>query len=70
MKEGYNAVFIAAGAQSSRRINIQGEEEGVKGLYYGLQFLMDIRTGKQIKLKGKIVVLGGGNVALDVARTA
>ncbi|MFH1124894.1 MAG: FAD-dependent oxidoreductase, partial [Pseudomonadota bacterium] len=70
LKEGYNAVFIAAGAQSSRRINIQGEEEGVEGLYYGLQFLIDIRTGKQIKLKGKIVVLGGGNVAIDVARTA
>jgi len=70
MKEGYKAVFIAAGAQSSRRINIQGEEEGLEGLYYGLQFLIDIRTGKQIKLKGKIVVLGGGNVAIDVARTA
>jgi NADH-quinone oxidoreductase subunit F len=70
IKEGYSAVFIAAGAQASKRIEIPGEEEGLAGLYYGLQFLTDIRAGKEIKLKGKVVVLGGGNVAIDVARTA
>ncbi|MEE9417980.1 MAG: FAD-dependent oxidoreductase [Desulfatiglandaceae bacterium] len=70
LEEGYRAVFIAAGAQSSKRINIPGEEEGLVGLQYGLQFLTDIRAGKDIKLKGKVVVLGGGNVAIDVARTA
>jgi len=70
LKEGYHAVFIAAGAQSSKRIDIPGEEEGLVGLHYGLQFLTDIRSGKDIKLKGKALVLGGGNVAIDVARTA
>jgi len=70
LEEGYHAVFIGAGAQSSKRIDIPGEEEGLVGLHYGLQFLADIRTGKEIKLKGKVVVLGGGNVAIDVARTA
>jgi NADH-quinone oxidoreductase subunit F len=70
MREGYGAVFIAAGAQASKRIEIPGELEGLKGLYYGLQFLTDIRAGKRITLKGKVVVLGGGNVAIDVARTA
>ena len=70
LKEGYSAVFIAAGAQSSRKINIEGEEEGVEGIYYGLQFLTDIRRGKPIPLKGNVVVLGGGNVAVDAARTA
>jgi len=70
LKEGYQAVFIAAGAQSSKRVGIEGEQEGLEGLYYGLQFLTDIRTGKNIHLKGKVVVLGGGNVAIDVARTA
>lgn len=68
--EGYGAVFIAAGAQSSLRMGIPGEEEGIKGLYHGLQFLTDIRTGKEIKVRGKVVVIGGGNVAVDVARTA
>ena len=70
LEEGYHAVFIAAGAQSSKRIDIPGEAEDLVGLYYGLQFLTDIRAGKDIKLKGKVVVLGGGNVAIDVARTA
>jgi NADH-quinone oxidoreductase subunit F len=42
----------------------------LEGLYYGLQFLTDIRTGKRIMLTGKVVVLGGGNVAIDAARTA
>jgi len=70
MREGYGAVFIAAGAQASKRIEIPGEQEDLEGLYYGLQFLTDIRTGKRITLAGKVVVLGGGNVAIDAARTA
>jgi len=70
LEEGYHSVFIGAGAQASKRINIPGEEEGLVGLHYGLQFLTDIRSGEEIQLKGKVVVLGGGNVAIDVARTA
>jgi NADH-quinone oxidoreductase subunit F len=70
LEEVYKAVFIAPGAQSSRRIGIMGEEENLKNLYYGLQFLTDVRAGKNIQLKGKTVVLGGGNVAIDAARTA
>ena len=70
MANEYSAVFIAAGAQASKRIGIAGEEENLDGLYYGLQFLSDIKTGKEIALKGKVVVIGGGNVAIDVARTA
>jgi NADH-quinone oxidoreductase subunit F len=70
MAQGYSAVFIAAGAQASKRIGIAGEEENLGGLYYGLQFLSDIKMGKEIALKGKVVVIGGGNVAIDVARTA
>ena len=70
IREGHNAVFIAAGAQASKRIGIPGEEEDLQGLYYGLQFLATIKEGKKISLKGKSVVIGGGNVAIDVARTA
>jgi NADH-quinone oxidoreductase subunit F len=70
LEEGYKAVFIAPGAQSSRRMGIMGEEEDLEGFYYGLQFLTDIRRGKDIQLQGKVVVLGGGNVAIDAARTA
>ena len=70
MEEGYSAIFIAAGAQASKRIGIPGEEEGLGGLHYGLNFLADIKAGKEIILKGRVVVIGGGNVAIDVARTA
>jgi len=70
LSEGYNSVFIAPGAQASMRSGIVGEDEKVDGIYYGLRFLSDIRTGKKIPLKGKVIVIGGGNVAIDAARTA
>jgi len=70
LNEGYSAVFIAAGAQASKRIGIPGEDENLEGLYYGLDFLSKVRMGQQVPLNGKTVVIGGGNVAVDVARTA
>ena len=70
LDEGYSAVFIAAGAQASRRIGIPGEEADLQGLYYGLDFLSKVRAGGKVPLSGKTVVIGGGNVAVDVARTA
>jgi len=70
MQEGYDAVFIAAGAQASKRIGVPGEEEGLDGLYYGLEFLSQAKTDRKIAVEGKVVVIGGGNVAIDVARTA
>ncbi len=69
-EEGYDAVFIAAGAQASKDISIQGSEEDLEGLYHGLQFLAEIKAGKKMTLEGRVVVVGGGNVAFDVARTA
>jgi NADH-quinone oxidoreductase subunit F len=70
LREGYSAVFIAAGAQASKRIGIPGEDEDLEGLYYGLEFLSEVRGGKEVPLSGKTVIIGGGNVAVDVARTA
>jgi NADH-quinone oxidoreductase subunit F len=70
MSEGYSAVFIAAGAQASKRMGIPGEEERLTGLYYGLKFLADVKEGRAPRLKGRVLVIGGGNVAIDVSRTA
>jgi len=70
LNEGYGAVFIAAGAQASKQIGIPGEDENLEGIYYGLDFLSSVRLGKKVPLSGKTVVIGGGNVAVDVARTA
>ncbi|HAP31525.1 MAG TPA: hydrogenase, partial [Firmicutes bacterium] len=69
-KQGYDAVFIAAGAQRSQRIGIPGEIEDLTGFYYGLRFLRDVKTGKAVMVGRRVVVIGGGNVALDTARTA
>lgn len=69
-KEGYEAIFIAAGAQKSQRIGIPGELEDLEGFHYGLRFLRDIKVGKAVKTGNRVIVIGGGNVALDTARSA
>jgi NADH-quinone oxidoreductase subunit F len=69
-KDGYAAVFIAAGAQRSQRLGIPGEVEDIEGLYYGLRFLRDIRLGRPVKIGKQVAIIGGGNVALDAARTS
>ena len=69
-REGFEAVFIAAGAQRSQRIGIPGELEDTTGFYYGLRFLRDMRVGKPVTVGHRVAVIGGGNVALDAARTA
>jgi NADH-quinone oxidoreductase subunit F len=69
-KDGFAAVFIAAGAQRSQRLGIPGEVEDTEGLYYGLRFLRDVRLGRAVKVGKHVAVIGGGNVALDAARTS
>jgi NADH-quinone oxidoreductase subunit F len=69
-KDGFNAVFVAAGAQRSQRVGIPGELEDIAGFYYGLRFLRDVKLGRQVRVGRRVAVLGGGNVALDAARTA
>ncbi|MBM4432939.1 MAG: NADH-quinone oxidoreductase subunit NuoF, partial [Chloroflexi bacterium] len=69
-KDGFDSVFIAAGAQRSQRIGIPGELEDIAGFYYGLRFLRDVKLGRQVRVGRRVAVIGGGNVALDTARTA
>jgi len=69
-RDGFEAVFVAAGAQRSQHIGIPGELEDMAGLYYGLRFLRDVKLGRQVRVGHRIAVIGGGNVALDTARTA
>ncbi|PKL23522.1 MAG: pyridine nucleotide-disulfide oxidoreductase [Spirochaetae bacterium HGW-Spirochaetae-3] len=66
--EGYKAFYMAIGAQGGRRIGIPGED--AEGAVAGVDFLRDINLGKEAMLDGDVVVIGGGNVAIDVARTA
>ncbi len=69
-KDGFASVFVAAGAQRSQRLGIPGEVEDIEGLYYGLRFLRDVRLGREVKVGKRVAIIGGGNVALDAARTS
>lgn len=67
-EQGYKAVFIAVGAHKGQRLGVPGDN--LKGVYDGVSFLRDVNLGKDVKLGGKIAVIGGGNVAIDAARSA
>ncbi|MBQ1452119.1 MAG: FAD-dependent oxidoreductase [Clostridia bacterium] len=67
-KEGYEGFYVAIGAQGGRKLGIPGEEND--GVISGIDFLRDSALKKIKKLDGTVVVIGGGNVAVDVARTA
>ena len=70
LREGFSAVFIAAGAQAAKSVGIPGEEDKPAGLMYGLEFLSRAKADPEIKVGHRVLVIGGGNVAMDVARTA
>lgn len=65
---GFKAFYIAIGAQGGRRLRVEGEE--AKGVVSGVDFLRRVNQNEADRLEGRTVVIGGGNVAVDVARTA
>src|SRR3989339_1282428 len=65
---GYEAIFIGIGAHKSRILNLPGQESD--GILYAIDYLLNVNLGYKIEIGKKIVVIGGGNVAFDVARTA
>jgi len=67
-EEGFDAVIIAAGLQTSLKLKVEGAD--LDGIVGGLDFLRDFRLGKASKVKGRVLVIGGGSVAMDVALTA
>lgn len=67
-EEGYQAFYVAVGLQQASKLNIAGED--LKGVKSGLDFLREVNAGKLKKLTGDVVVIGGGNAAIDVARAA
>lgn len=67
--QGYQAFYIAIGAQGGRKTGIPGED--AKGVTTGVEFLRSVNLNEDsVHLNGRTVVIGGGNVAIDVARTA
>lgn len=67
-KLGYKAFYLAIGAQAGRNLGLEGEN--AEGVITGVEFLRKVNLGEDIKTEGKVIVIGGGNVAIDVARTA
>ena len=63
----YQAIFIATGAHRGRGLHIPGERE--KGVLSGLDLLRKINLGKKVKLGDRMAIIGGGNTAIDVARS-
>ncbi|PIU29075.1 MAG: hypothetical protein COT09_02765 [Candidatus Hydromicrobium americanum] len=83
-KQGYKAIFIAIGAHKGLKLGISGEDKfacpdsfpqdsangGGKGFLDCITFLRNVNLGKKVKIGKKVIVIGGGNAAIDSARTA
>jgi len=67
-EQGYNAVFLALGAHRGTSLRVEGED--IPGVVDGATFLRDVNLGQKVDVGDKVAVIGGGNVAIDSARTA
>jgi len=67
-EDGFGAIFLGVGAQLSRRISIEGSD--LPDVLWGVDFLEKTALGEDIQLKNRVIVIGGGNVAVDVALSA
>ena len=66
--DGFDAVFVAAGAHVARPLGVEGED--TPGVRSGLEFLKEVNRGERPDIGETAVVVGGGNTAIDCARTA
>ena len=66
--QGYKGFFLGIGCQQGRKPNIDGQD--AQGTYTAVDFLRAAQTEDKIEITGDVVVIGGGNVAIDAARTA
>ncbi|MCX8012261.1 MAG: FAD-dependent oxidoreductase, partial [Desulfobacterota bacterium] len=67
--QGFRAIFIGIGAHLSKKMGVEGEDAGYEGFVKGVDFLRNINLGKEIYKGKKLLVVGGGNVAIDCVRT-
>jgi formate dehydrogenase beta subunit len=70
-EQGYQAIFIGVGAQTNTPMGVEGEDKGYKGFIPGVYYLLEINLGRDPYPEGKrVVVVGGGNVAIDCVRSS
>lgn len=70
-EQGYKAIFIGVGAQTNTPMGVDGEDKGYKGFIPGVYYLLEVNLGRDPYPEGKrVVVVGGGNVAIDCVRSS
>jgi len=70
MAEGYDAIFVGSGAPRGRDLDIPGRKEGAKNIHIGIDWLSSVAFGHTSKIGKRVIVLGGGNTAMDCCRTS
>src|SRR5207253_3952950 len=70
MSEGWDAIFVGSGAPRGRDLDIPGRQEGAKNVHIGIDWLSSVSFGHTTKIGKRVIVLGGGNTAMDCCRTS
>jgi NADH-quinone oxidoreductase subunit F len=68
LRDDYNAIYVATGTQYPGKVNIEGED--LQGVMHGINFLKDTNLRGDLELHGTVAIIGGGNTAIDSARSA
>ncbi|MCX6149615.1 MAG: molybdopterin-dependent oxidoreductase [Ignavibacteriales bacterium] len=68
-EQGFESIFIAVGAHKATKLGLDGEEK-IEGVFRGIDFLREIELNHIPKFEGTVIVVGGGNTAIDAARSA
>jgi formate dehydrogenase (NADP+) beta subunit len=70
LADNYDAVFVGSGAPRGRELDIPGRKEGASNVHIGIDWLSSVSFGHTNKIGKRVIVLGGGNTAMDCCRTA
>jgi formate dehydrogenase beta subunit len=70
LAEGYDAIFVGSGAPRGRNLDIPGRKEGAANIHIGIDWLSSVSFGHTTKIGRRVIVLGGGNTAMDCCRTS
>lgn len=70
LEKDYDAIFVGTGAPRGRDLSVPGRDEGASNIHIGINWLSSVAFGHVEKIGRKVLVLGGGNTAMDCCRTA
>jgi len=70
LAEGYDAIFVGSGAPRGRDLDVPGRKEAAKNIHIGIDWLSSVSFGHTTRIGKRVIVLGGGNTAMDCCRTS